>query len=182
MIYGYARVSTTDKQSTDLQLDALRAAGCIRIFEDQISGAKDDRPGLRALLDEVRTGDQIVCYKLDRMSRSVPHLLTLFEEFKRRGVSFRSLTEVIDTNTPSGQFMVTVLAALASMEREILIERTKAGIQAAKARGRVGGRPSKLSQEQIQMARQLMQDPENSVASICRSLGIAKSTFYRSIK
>ena len=182
MIFGYARVSTTDRQSTDLQLDALKAAGCEKIFQDQISGAKDDRPGLKELLKSLAPGDQIVVYKLDRLGRSVPHLLCLFEDFKKREIHFRSLTEVIDSKTPSGQFLLTVLVALSAMEREILIERTKAGIEAARQRGRVGGRPPKITAEQKQIAKQLLQDPSNSVASICRSLGIAKSTFYRSIK
>ena len=182
MIYGYARVSTTDRQVTDLQVDALRAAGCEEIFEDQISGVKDDRPGLTRLLNSVAAGDTVVVWKLDRLGRSVPHLLTLIEEFKKRQVSFKSLTETIDTETPSGSFLVTVLCALSAMEREILIQRIRAGLTAARDRGRIGGRPTSITSEQISLARQLLQDPQNSVASICRSLGIAKSTFYRKIK
>lgn len=182
MLYGYARTSTADKQTTDLQLDALKAAGCEKVFEDQISGVRDDRPGLCELLSQLQPNDTIVVWKLDRLGRSVPHLLGLVESFKKRQVHFRSLTEVIDTSTPSGAFLLTVLCALSAMEREILIQRTRAGIQAAKLRGRVGGRPSKITDEQREIARKLMEDPQNSVASICRSLGIPKSTFYRKIK
>lgn len=182
MIFGYARTSTSDRQSTDLQVDALRAAGCVEIIEDQMSGSRDDRPGLKKLLEVVKPGDNVTVWKLDRLGRSVPHLLSLIQEFQNRNVTFRSLTEVVDTSTPSGKFLVTILCAVAEMERNILIQRTKAGIEAARLRGRVGGRPMKVTNEQIVMARKLLEDPSNSVASICRSLGIAKSTFYRTIK
>ena len=182
MIFGYARTSTSDKQTTDLQIDALRAAGCQEIIEDQISGVKDDRPGLNRLLNSLCAGDTVTVWKLDRLGRSVPHLLSLIEEFKKKQVSFRSLTETIDTSTPSGSFLVTVLCAMSAMEREILIQRTNAGLAAARERGRIGGRKPSVTPEQISLARQLMQDPANSVASICRSLQIAKSTFYRTIK
>lgn len=163
MLFGYARVSSTDgAQSTDLQIDALRKCGCLKIFEDQISGARDDRPGLNELLNTIQAGDTIVVWKLDRLGRSVPHLLNLIEEFKRRQITFRSLTEVIDTGTPTGAFLVTVLCALAQMERSILIQRTRAGLAAAKERGRISGRPNKLSTEQINLAKQLLADPSNS--------------------
>lgn len=182
MVYGYARTSTSDKQTTDLQVDALLAAGCDEIIEDQISGAKDDRPGLNRLLQALKPTDSVIVWKLDRLGRSVPHLLSLIQEFQNRNVTFRSLTEVVDTSTPSGKFLVTVLCAVSEMERGLLIERCRSGIAAAKLRGRVGGRPSKLTDEQIKIARQLLQDPQNSTASIIRSLGISKSTFYRTIK
>lgn len=182
VVYGYARTSTSDKQTTDLQVDALRAAGCDEIIEDQISGAKDDRPGLNRLLQILKPTDSVIVWKLDRLGRSVPHLLSLIQEFQNRNVTFRSLTEVVDTSTPSGKFLVTVLCAVSEMERSILIERCRSGIAAAKLRGRVGGRPSKLTDEQIKIARQLLEDPQNSTASIIRSLGISKSTFYRTIK
>ena len=182
MRYGYASVSTSDRQVTDLQVDALNAAGCEEIFEDHISGIKDERPGLTRLLNVLTFGDTVIVWKLDRLGRSVPHLLKLIEEFKKKGVHFKSLTETIDTSSPSGAFLVTVLCALSSMEREILIQRIRSGLTAARDRGRVGGRPQKITEEQKSLAKQLLQDPQNSVASICRSLGIAKSTFYRTIK
>lgn len=182
MVYGYARTSTADKQTTHLQVDALRAAGCDEIIEDQISGSKDDRPGLNRLLKMIKPTDSVIVWKLDRLGRSVPHLLSLIQEFQNRNVTFKSLTEVVDTSTPSGRFLVTILCAVAEMERNILIQRTKAGIEAAKLRGKIGGRPSKLTDEQIRIARQLLEDPQNSTASIIRSLGISKSTFYRTIK
>lgn len=183
MRYGYARVSTSDgRQTLDLQLDALRAAGCTKIFEDRMSGVRSDRPGLRSLMEVAQAGDSVVVYKLDRLGRSVQGLLSAVIELQNRGVAFVSLTEAIDTTTPSGRFLMTVMAALAAMERDLIIERTRAGLAAARSRGRVGGRPSKLSDEQIRMARQLLEDPANSVASICRSLSIGKATFYRKIK
>ena len=182
MLIGYARVSTTDRQSTDLQIDALKNAGCEKIYQDYISGVKDDRPGLNEMLSNLEPQQTVVVYRLDRLGRSVPHLLSLIELFKTKDVNFRSLTESIDTTTPTGAFLITILCGLSAMEREILIQRTKAGIEAARLRGRVGGRPSKVTDEQRSIALKLMEDPCNSIASICRSLGIAKSTFYRTIK
>ena len=183
MVYGYARVSSVDgRQTTDLQLDALRAAGCQRIFEDRMSGARNDRPGLTELLQVVQRSDIVIVWKIDRLGRSVQHLLSTIKLLQDKGVGFKSVTESIDTSTPSGRFLLTVLSAISAMEREIIIERTRSGLAAAKARGRVGGRPSKLTEEQVRLARQLLQDPTNSIASVCRTLGIGKATFYRKIK
>lgn len=183
MKWGYARVSSTDgRQSLSLQLDALSSAGCDEIVTDQMSGVRDDRPGLNSLLDRLANGDVLVVWKIDRLGRSVSHLLNTVLSLQDRGVGFQSLTEAVDSRTPSGRFLLTVLGAMASMEREILIERTKAGIEAARLRGRIGGRPRAITDEQIATARQLLEDPRNSVASICRSLKIAKSSFYRIVK
>jgi len=183
MVYGYCRVSTADgRQTTDMQLDALRAASCDRIFEDRMSGARSDRPGLNELLRVLRPGDTVIVWKIDRLGRSVQHLLATIVLLQEKGVEFKSVTEAIDTRSPSGRFLLTVLSAISAMEREIIIERTRAGLIAARTRGRIGGRPSKLSEEQIRQARQLLEDPLNSVASVCRTLGIGKATFYRKIK
>lgn len=183
MLRGYARISTSDgRQSLALQTDALKAAGCESITTDQISGSRDDRPGLTTLLNELNPGDVLTVWKIDRFGRSVSHLLNTILSLREKGVEFRSLTESVDTRTSSGRFLLTVLAGLAAMEREILIERTRAGIEAARLRGRIGGRPRTLTDEQIAMARKLMMDPANSVAGICRSLKIPKSSFYRIVK
>lgn len=183
MQWGYARISTSDgRQSLDLQIDALRAAGCDEIITDQMSGTRDDRPGLAELMAKIQPGDVLTVWRIDRLGRSVSHLLNLVLNLRDQGVEFRSLTEAVDTRTPSGRFLLTILAAMAAMERDLLIERTKAGLAAARLRGRIGGRPRTITQEQIQMAQKLMNDPSNSVSAICRSLGIAKSSFYRIIK
>ncbi len=139
MLIGYARISTDD-QTFDLQLDALKAAGCDaqRIYTDTASGAKTDRPGLTRAIDVAREGDTLVVWRLDRLGRTLPHLLQLVEELKRRGVGFRSLTESIDTTSPSGQLIFHIFGALAEFERNLIRERTQAGLAAARARGRVG--------------------------------------------
>lgn len=129
MLIGYVRVSTND-QNTDLQRNALNCAGCERIFEDKISGTKSDRPGLKKLLRTLSAGDTLVVWKLDRLGRSMRHLVTLIEELRQRGVNFRSLTDSIDTSTPMGRFFFHVMGALAEMERELIVERTRAGLAA----------------------------------------------------
>ncbi|HAV8353453.1 TPA: recombinase family protein [Escherichia coli] len=139
---------STNDQNTDLQRNALNCAGCERIFEDKISGTKSDRPGLKKLLRTLSAGDTLVVWKLDRLGRSMRHLVTLIEELRQRGVNFRSLTDSIDTSTPMGRFFFHVMGALAEMERELIVERTRAGLAAARAKGRVGGRRPKLTTEQ----------------------------------
>lgn len=159
MLIGYVRVSTND-QNTDLQRNALNCAGCERIFEDKISGTKSDRPGLKKLLRTLSAGDTLVVWKLDRLGRSMRHLVTLIEELRQRGVNFRSLTDSIDTSTPMGRFFFHVMGALAEMERELIVERTRAGLAAARAKGRVGGRRPKLTTEQwAQIGRLLASGP-----------------------
>jgi len=181
MIYGYARVSSTE-QTLDLQIDALKGAGCEEIVTDKMSGGRDDRPGLAALLIKVSSGDVITIWKLDRLSRSVMHLLKTVTELQDRGVDLRSLNESLDSRSPTGKFTLVILSAVAQLERDVLRQRTLAGLEAARLRGRIGGRPRTVTDEQIKMARRLMADPDNSVAEICRSLKIPKSSFYRIVK
>jgi DNA invertase Pin-like site-specific DNA recombinase len=176
---GYARVSTDD-QDLALQLDALTSAGCEKIFRDTASGAKVARPGLTQVLDYVRDGDTLVVWRLDRLGRSLTQLIELMTKLDERGVGFRSLTEQIDTTTSGGKLIFHIFGALAEFERNLIRERTMAGLQAARARGRMGGRP-KLPEtdRKIQMARQLHSDPKNSISAICKTLGISRATLYR---
>jgi DNA invertase Pin-like site-specific DNA recombinase len=152
---GYARVSTAD-QDPALQLDALAAAGCAKVFEDRASGARAERPGLRAALDYAREGDVLVAWKLDRLGRSLPHLIETVAGLERRGVGFRSLTEAIDTTTPGGRLVFHLFAALGQFERDLIRERTRAGLAAAAARGRKGGRQPVVTTEKLRRARDLV--------------------------
>jgi DNA invertase Pin-like site-specific DNA recombinase len=178
MKIGYARISTPD-QSLDLQRDALAAAGCEKLFEDTASGAKDERPGLDAALSFARAGDTLVVWKLDRLGRSLKHLIETVNRLHERGVGFASVQEHIDTTTPGGKLIFHVFGALAEFERELIRERTQAGLKAARIRGRKGGRPPKLTPEQLEIARKLMADPTMSIESICRTLNVSRSTLYR---
>lgn len=155
MIAGYLWVSTNE-QNTALQRNALESAGCKQIFEDKISGKTDNRPGLKKLLKALSEGDTLVVWKLDRLGRSMRHLVTLIEDLRQRGVNFRSLTDSIDTGTPMGRFFFHVMGALAEMERELIVERTRAGLAAARAEGRIGGRRPKLTAEQWAQAGRLI--------------------------
>lgn len=177
MLIGYVRVSTND-QNTDLQRNALNCAGCELIFEDKISGTKSERPGLKKLLRTLSAGDTLVVWKLDRLGRSMRHLVILVEELRERGVNFRSLTDAIDTSTPMGRFFFHVMGALAEMERELIVERTNAGLEAARAQGRIGGRRPKLTPEQWAQAGRLIASgvPRQKVA-IIYDVGI--STLYK---
>ena len=177
-LVGYARVSTRD-QTPALQLDALRAAGCRRVFEETASGAQRDRPQLKAALDYLREGDTLVVWKLDRLARSTQQLIGTVEELARRGVGFRCLTQDIDTTTAGGRLVFTVFSAIAEFERGVIRERTMAGLQAARARGRKGGRPPALSAKDLAAARALLRDPEITVAEVARRLGVVPSTLYR---
>lgn len=181
MLIGYARVSTAE-QSLDLQLDALTKAGCERTFTDRLSGAAPKRPGLSGALSHLRSGDALVVWKLDRLGRTVRQLVEFVEELQEQGIAFRSLTDGIDTTTPSGRFFFHVMAALAEMERDLLRERTNAGLAAAKARGRKGGRKPTLTPEQLAYAKKLLQDPDAEKAAVARSLGVSRSTLYRSLQ
>src|SRR5258706_5638054 len=182
MLIGYARVSTQD-QNLDLQLDALFKAGCStdKTYKDTISSAKDLRPELEKALDQLRTGDTIVVWRLDRIGRSLQELITLVDGIRAQGADFKSLTENIDTTTSGGKLIFHVFAALAEYERGIIRERTKAGLQAARARGRFGGRPTIQSRDpqKIALARRLYADPTTTVSEICATLHIGKSTLYR---
>ncbi len=177
MKIGYARVSTID-QSLDLQLDALKAAGCERIFQEKVSGTKDDRKQLVELFEYARQGDAIVVYKLDRLGRSTRKLLELTDELDRRGVELISLRDNIDTTTAVGKAMFRMLAVLSEMERDLIAERTKAGLEAARARGRVGGRPRKA----VDKALRLYDSRQHTVKEIQEFTGVSKATLYRAIE
>jgi len=156
MLIGYARVSTQD-QNLELQRQALQAAGCAKVYEDAMSGLRADRPGLALAMEQLREGDTLVVWKLDRLGRSVKGLVDLVESLQAQGIQFRSLTDAIDTSTPSGRFFFHVMASLAQMERELIAERTKAGLAAARKAGRVGGRKRSMTPAKIEAARTLMQ-------------------------
>lgn len=177
MLIGYARVSTED-QHLDLQRDALDKAGCERIFEDRKSGAKVDRPGLVAALEYARSGDQFVVWRLDRLGRSLSDLIALVRRMEAAGVQLRSLAEGIDTSTINGKLTFHLFAALAEFERALVRERTKAGLEAARARGRMGGRKHRLSADKRRHAVGLYRAKEKTIGEICRLMGISKPTLY----
>jgi DNA invertase Pin-like site-specific DNA recombinase len=179
MLVGYARVSK-DEQVLDLQMDALKAAGVEKVFTDKLSGAKVDRKGLAACLDHLRKGDVLTVWKLDRLGRSTIQLMLLLNNLHERGIEFRSLTEGIDTTTPFGRFYFTMAAALAQLERDRLIERTRAGLASAKARGRLGGRKPKLTPDQVEMARGLL-DNGKPPRDVAKAFGVGRSTLYRAL-
>lgn len=178
MQIGYARVSTSD-QNLDLQIDALTSAGCTRIFKDKESGSVDDRCGLSEALEFVRPGDTLVVWKLDRLGRSIRHLIDTVTKLQEQQIGFKSLQEAIDSNSPGGKLVFHLFAALAEFERAILVDRTKAGLAAARARGRVGGRPLKMEPHKIQIAKTLMAEPGHQVAVVAKTLGVSRSTLYR---
>jgi DNA invertase Pin-like site-specific DNA recombinase len=177
-LLGYARVSTTDQQPR-LQVDALERAGCYRVFVETASGARTDRPVLAQALDQLRPGDVLVVWKLDRLGRSLRHLVDTVAGLAERGVGFRSLQEAIDTTTPGGKLVFHVFAALAEFERDLIRERTSAGLAAARARGRRGGRPSALSGHKLQVAREMYASGRYTVAAIARTLGVSRASVYR---
>jgi DNA invertase Pin-like site-specific DNA recombinase len=177
-LIGYARVSTID-QHLDRQIHALEEAGCLRVFTDKQSGRTADRAGLTDCLDYLRPGDTLVVPSLDRLSRSLADLITLIAELRRRGVGFRSLHEALDTTTPGGRLVFHVFAALAEFIRELIVEGTREGLVAARARGVRLGRPPAMTPEQISHARDLLTRPDNTVASIARLLGVSRSTLYK---
>jgi DNA invertase Pin-like site-specific DNA recombinase len=178
MQIGYARVSTQEQNLT-LQRDALERAGCERIFVEKASGAQRERPQLAAAVDYMRPGDTLVVWKLDRLARSLKQLIDTVEGLGRRDIGLRSLTEAIDTGTSGGRLIFHVFGALAEFERSIIRERTRAGLAAARARGRVGGRPPALTAADLAAARALLGDPEITVAQAAKRLGVASSTLYR---
>jgi DNA invertase Pin-like site-specific DNA recombinase len=180
MLIGYARVSTHD-QTLNLQQDALQKAGCTKIFTDTASGAKTERKGLEESLNFVRRGDTLVVWRLDRLGRSLPHLISTMTDLEERGIGFKSLTENIDTTTSGGKLIFHIFGALAEFERNLISERTLAGLAAARARGRQGGRPKALTPEQQRIAQALYDDPANSIADICRTFKISRFTLYRNI-
>ena len=180
MLIGYARVSTQE-QSPRLQLDALEAAGCGKVFVEKASGAQRDRPELKAALGYLRdgAGDVLVVWKLDRLARSLKQLIETVEGLEARGIGFRSLTEAIDTTTAGGRLVFQIFGALAEFERQVIRERTTAGLAAARARGKKGGRPPALSPKDLTAARALLRDPAITVEEVARRLKVAPATLYR---
>jgi DNA invertase Pin-like site-specific DNA recombinase len=179
---GYIRVSKHE-QNEALQMDALKAAGCEQFYTDKITGSTFERQGLDEALAYLRTGDTFVVWKLDRAGRSLKHLIELLNTLETRGVEFVSLTEKIDTRTPSGKLIFHLMGALAEFERDLIRERTNAGIAAARARGRKGGRPRKLKTDaKVAIARRLFEDKAHSLDEICESLKISRSTLYRYLR
>ena len=181
MLIGYARIST-GSQSLDLQQDALLKAGCKKIYQDIASGGRDDRPGLNEALQNLKSGDCLVCFRLDRLGRSLRHLLDTMNYLNDRGIGFKSLNEAIDSTTPSGKLIFHFLASISEFEKSLLRSRVVAGLEAARSRGRVGGRPRSLDESSLKVAKALLEEKEISVGEICRTLGISKATLYRSLK
>jgi DNA invertase Pin-like site-specific DNA recombinase len=181
MLIGYARVSTQD-QTLNLQKDALEKLGCNKIFTDTASGAKAERIGLDEALGYVREGDTLVVWRLDRLGRSLKHLIETISQLDNRKIGFKSLTENIDTTTSGGKLIFHIFGALAEFERNLIRERTNAGLQAARARGRKGGRPKSLTGKKMAMAQALYNDKNNTIDDICKTLNISRATLYRYIK
>jgi DNA invertase Pin-like site-specific DNA recombinase len=179
-LIGYARVSTDD-QTPDLQHDALSQAGCIKVFSDTASGSLAERPQLTAALDYLRPGDTLVVWRLDRLARSLHHLMGTVLSLKEKGVGFKSIQESIDTDTASGVLFFHILGAFAQFERDLIRERTHAGLAAARARGRVGGRKPALTPQKAAVARSLYDGKEHTVAEIAKVLGVSRATIYRNL-
>lgn len=181
MLIGYARVSTID-QNLELQLDALKNIGCEKLFEDKVSGSKSDRPGLNKALDELRAGDTLVVWKLDRLGRSLRNLIELINDLNAKKIMFRSIQDGIDTSSPIGQFFFHVTGAFAELEHNLIKERTNAGLSSARARGRTGGRKPSLNIKQVQMMLKVHYDRSASINEICEQFKISRKTFYRYIE
>lgn len=183
MLVGYARVSTQD-QKLDMQIDALKKAGCEKIFSEKLTGTRSDRPEYQALKAFVRTNgeDTVVVYKLDRLGRSLRHLIQEMQYFRESNIGFKSIQENIDTTTSGGKLFFHIFAAMAEFERDVIIERTKTGLEAARARGRLGGRPKKVSASQLEMMKRLYADKNNNIGDICNSFKISKSSLYRLVR
>lgn len=180
MIVGYARVSTRD-QSPALQLEALTAAGCERIFSENASGAQRDRPELKAALDYLRPGDTLAVWKLDRLARSVKQLVETAGELQAREIGLRVLTQQIDTTTPGGRLVFHMFAAIAEFERELMLDRTLAGLASARAQGRTGGRKPAIGPAEVKRAKAMLADPTITVEEVAHQLGVPVSTLYRHI-
>ncbi len=177
MLIGYARISTNE-QNLDLQKDALEKAGCEKICVEQASGSKASRPELERTIEMLRKGDTLVVWRLDRLGRSLKHLIELVTELEESGIGFKSLTESMDTTTNNGKFIFHIFGALAEFERNLIRERTRAGLAAARARGRKGGRPHALDDKERVMVVKLYNSREHSVAEICQTMGISRPTLY----
>jgi DNA invertase Pin-like site-specific DNA recombinase len=180
MKYGYARISTED-QNADLQLRALKRAGCTTILKDELSGATTKRPALRRCLNKLRKGDTLIVWKLDRLGRSLRDLIAMLDDLKQRGIKFHSLTEHIDTDTPTGRAMWQMIGVLAELERSLISERTRAGVKAAKARGVKFGRKRKLNAQQIEHARKLIDQGDHDRHTVAALFKVDPSTLYRAL-
>ncbi|MDF1685052.1 MAG: recombinase family protein [Legionellaceae bacterium] len=180
MIIGYARVST-QAQDAALQLDALKAAGCSRIYEEKLSGASKNRPELTHCLAALREGDTLTVWRLDRLGRSLKDLVQIVSDLESQNINFKSLTEAIDTSTAGGKLIFHIFCSLAEFERRLIKERTQAGLKAARARGRLGGRPSKLSAADLQKARAMLADPDQTVKEVARHFSVTRATLYRNL-
>ena len=178
MLIGYCRVSTSD-QNLSLQKDELEKFGCSKIYEDVASGAKSERVGLKAAVDFAREGDTLVIWKLDRLGRSLRDLIEIVTQLENNGVSFVCITQNIDTRTPGGKLFFHIFGALAEYERELIRERTKAGLMAARSRGRKGGRKPAMNEELVEQARAMMDNPKLKIKSIIKTLGVSKATLYK---
>jgi DNA invertase Pin-like site-specific DNA recombinase len=181
MQIGYARISTGE-QTLHLQEDALQAAGCAKLFTDTASGAKTERPGLTEALSQLRAADVLVVWRLDRLGRSLRHLIDTLTDLDQAGIGFKSLTESIDTTTPGGRLIFHIFGSLAEFERDLIRERTNAGLAAARVRGRTGGRPTAKAfrdAKQLDLARTLFANKQLSIPDICTRLGVSRSTLYR---
>lgn len=181
MLIGYARVSTVDQDSA-AQVAALKAAGCELIFREKASGGRWDRPELHKLLEQLRKGDVLVVWKLDRLSRSLRDVLTIMEQVREKKAGFRSITEAVDTTTPAGRMMMQMVGAFAEFERAMLKERTKAGLDAARKEGRIGGRPPKLRPEQRQEIKKLVRSGKKTAADAARLFGVHPATVLRLLR
>jgi DNA invertase Pin-like site-specific DNA recombinase len=184
MLIGYARVSTNE-QTLDLQKDALEQIGCAKIFTDVVSGSKAERKGLQEALAYVRGGDTLVVWRLDRLGRSLKHLIETITRLNDRQIGFKSVTEQIDSTTSGGKLVFHIFGALAEFERDIIKDRTRAGLHAARARGRLGGRPKAKtldSPKKIALAQSLYENEDNTISEICRTLHVSRATLYRYIK
>lgn len=181
MRIGYARVSTDD-QALALQQDALEKAGCDQVFTDTVSGAQTERPGLSQALAYCRPGDTLVVWKLDRLGRSLTDLIRWLAALQEQGIGFHSLTEQIDTTSPGGKLVFHLFGALAEFERDLIRERTRAGLAAARARGRKGGRKPKLTARKAALAQALYDDHHHTIQDICTTLGVSRATLYRAIR
>lgn len=180
MIFGYARVSTED-QSLNSQLDAFEKYGVDEVFSEKMTGTRKDRPQLERMLDKLRKGDKVVVFKLDRISRSTKHLIELAELFEAKGVEFVSIQDSIDTSTAMGKFFFTVIAGISQLERDIISDRTKAGLEAARARGRVGGRKA-ADKSKVEKALKLYDSKDYTVPEITEMTGVSKTTLYKYLK
>lgn len=181
MRIGYARVSTDD-QNLEGQLDQLKRAGCAPIYSEHASGSKDDRPELAQALKALRAGDSLVVCRLDRLGRSLPHLVQTVDQLAARGIGFESLAERIDTTSAGGTLIFHIFASLAQFERQLISERTKAGLAAGRARGRMGGRPPALTGKQLREAKRLLEDPEATVTDVAKTYGVSRATLYKGLR